>query len=73
MHEEPVSLGGCGGHVTKLRDLRRRFGEPEAYAAECSCGWTSESRHGETAEREARRDGRRHEQAERDAARGGGS
>jgi hypothetical protein len=73
MVEEPVSLHGCGGHIIKLRDLRRRFGEPEVYAAECSCGWSGETRHGENAEREARRDGRRHEQLERDAAPGGGS
>ncbi len=71
MEKEPVSLRVCGGHVIKLRDLRRRFGEPEAYAAECSCGWTSGPRHGDTAERAARRDGRRHEESERDAARGG--
>jgi hypothetical protein len=62
-----------GGHTIKLRDLRRRFGEPEAYAAQCSCGWAGDARHGETAEREARRDGRRHEELERDAAHGGGA
>jgi hypothetical protein len=71
MYEEPVSLRAPGAHVIKLRDLRRRFGEPEAYAAQCSCGWTGEMRHGRTAHRDARQDGRRHEDDVRTAARGG--
>jgi hypothetical protein len=71
MYKEPVSLRAPDAHTIRLRDLRRRFGEPEAYAAQCSCGWTGEPRHGPTADRDARRDGRRHEDVERTAAHGG--
>ena len=71
MYEEPVSLRPRGAHVIKLRDLRRRFGEPEAVAAQCSCGWKGETRHGRTADRDARWDGRRHEELERNGGRGG--
>jgi len=52
-------------HVVRVRDLRARFGEPEAYAAECSCGWTGERRDSFTAAREARHDGRAHAESER--------
>lgn len=30
-------------HTIQIRDLRRRFGDPEAFAAECSCGWRGRS------------------------------
>jgi hypothetical protein len=29
-------------HEFRVRDRRARFGDPEVYAAECSCGWVSE-------------------------------
>jgi hypothetical protein len=65
MLDEPTSLRPRAAHIIKLRDLRRRYGEPEAFAAQCSCGWTGETRHGHAADRDARQDGRRHEQHER--------
>lgn len=57
-----------GIHVVRVRDLRARFGEPEAFAAECTCGWTGERRDGFTAAREARHDGRAHAESERSAS-----
>jgi hypothetical protein len=47
-------------HTIRLRDLRKRFGEPELWAAECRCGWLGEPREGLNAARSARRDGMRH-------------
>jgi hypothetical protein len=45
-------------HSIRIRDLRSKFGDAESYAAECSCGWTGDTRtHGQAAAREARRDG----------------
>jgi len=29
-------------HTIQIRDPRLRFGEPEVYVAECSCGWRGE-------------------------------
>jgi len=55
-------------HSVKVRDLRARFGEPDAFAAQCSCGWTGERREGLTAAREARRDGRVHAESARGTA-----
>jgi anti-anti-sigma factor len=50
-----------GAHSIRIRDLRLRFGDSETYAAECSCGWTGDSRtRWQTAAREARRDGAVH-------------
>ena len=57
-----------GVHVVRVRDLRARFGEPEAFAAECSCGWKGERRDSITAAREARIDGRAHSESERPAS-----
>ena len=51
-----------GEHSIQVRDLRLRFGDPEAYAAQCSCGWLGETR---ATERPARRDGTRHFERER--------
>jgi hypothetical protein len=43
-------------HEIRIRDLRQRFGEPEAWAAECSCGWRGPEHGGRFAGREARPD-----------------
>jgi hypothetical protein len=48
------------GHVVRVRDLRRRFGDDELFRAECSCGWSGEVHTGATGQRIARRDGLRH-------------
>jgi hypothetical protein len=68
MHEEQPALDGGVRHSVRVRDLRARFGEAEAFAAECSCGWSGERREGLTAAREARRDGRTHSDSMRDAS-----
>ena len=48
-------------HSIRIRDLRLRFGDPHAHAAECSCGWSGETRTGhQTGARGARRDGAIH-------------
>lgn len=64
IHEtESAAVAGLrtGRHSIRIRDLRRRFGDPLAHAAECSCGWSGEKRTGhQTAAREARRDGAVH-------------
>jgi len=50
-----------GDHTIRIRDLRLKFGDSESYAAECSCGWTGDTRtRWQTAAREARRDGAVH-------------
>jgi hypothetical protein len=54
-------------HVFRIRDLRRVFGDPEAFAAHCSCGWLGEQRTGRLADRVARRDGVAHVDAHRPA------
>ena len=50
-------------HVTRLRDLRARFGDPEGFVAECSCGWRGEPRSGSMAMRTARHDAVEHADA----------
>jgi len=50
-------------HATRVRDLRVRVDEAQAYGASCECGWTGEPRTGEFAERKARADGNRHSEA----------
>jgi anti-anti-sigma factor len=55
-------------HSTHVRDQRSRFGDPDARAAQCSCGWQGETRTGRTAERVARRDGMEHVDQRRRAA-----
>jgi hypothetical protein len=47
-------------HTIRLRDLRKRFGEPEAWVAECTCGWHGDAHDGVNADRSAGRDGIRH-------------
>ncbi|HEY3612133.1 MAG TPA: hypothetical protein VGK92_00430 [Gaiellales bacterium] len=47
-------------HSIRVRDRRARFGDPEVYAAECTCGWVSEPHSGRLADRSARRDGLAH-------------
>jgi hypothetical protein len=47
-------------HTIRIRDLRVRFGDPEVYAAECSCGWRGSDQSSSTAQRAARRDGAKH-------------
>jgi hypothetical protein len=61
----PDNLSLSAEHTIKIRDLRARFGEPEVYAAECTCGWTGDRRSGAGAERAARREGIVHTDAER--------
>jgi hypothetical protein len=47
-------------HETTIRDLRLRFGAPEVFAAQCSCGWRGAERRGRAGERTALQDGRHH-------------
>jgi hypothetical protein len=47
-------------HVIRIRDLRRRFGDDEAFRAECSCGWHGQDYAGAMGQREARREGLHH-------------
>jgi len=47
-------------HVVRIRDLRARFGDPESFAAECSCGWSGEPHSGENAKRGVRHEARLH-------------
>lgn len=54
-------------HTVRIRDMRERFGDPEAFAAECSCGWQGEPRRGTLAKRTARSDGNTHAAYERPA------
>jgi hypothetical protein len=68
MHSEQPAVGGDVRHSVKVRDLRARFGEPEAFAAECTCGWAGDRRDGLTGAREARRDGRAHAESVRVAS-----
>ena len=63
-HESAAPPAGAE-HTIKIRDRRLRFGEPEDFAAACSCGWAGEDRRGHTAERDARWDGRRHAESAR--------
>lgn len=49
-------------HLIQIRDLRLRFGDPEAHAAQCYCGWLGETR---AMERQAERDGTQHVDRER--------
>ena len=53
-NREDASAGTA--HVTRVRDLRARFGDPEGYVAECSCGWKGDPRTGSLAMRNARND-----------------
>jgi anti-sigma B factor antagonist len=54
-------------HSIRIRDLRLRFGDPHAHAAECSCGWSGETRTGhQTARKDAKRDGAIHVDEQRD-------
>jgi anti-anti-sigma factor len=52
-------------HSIQVKDRRLRFGDPDACAAQCSCGWSGETHTGRTAGRLARRDGRQHVDEER--------
>ena len=48
-------------HTITIRDLRARFGDPEAVRAECTCGWQGETQDDSSmAGRHARRDGAVH-------------
>jgi hypothetical protein len=47
-------------HEIRVRDRRARFGDPEIYVAECTCGWISEPHSGRLADRAARRTGLAH-------------
>jgi anti-anti-sigma factor len=54
-------------HAVRIRDLRARFGDPDAFAAECTCGWKGELRTGVLAMRRARGDANDHTGYERPA------
>lgn len=57
----PIAVDGIApAHETRVRDLRLRFGDPETYVAECSCGWVSQQHTGRLADRAARREGLAH-------------
>ena len=62
---EPLGAPTADDHTVGVRDLRLRFGAPEIYAAQCTCGWTGDEHRGRGGERLARRDGRAHAEAER--------
>jgi hypothetical protein len=47
-------------HAIKVRDLRLRYGAPDVFAAQCSCGWVGEERRGQYAQGSAQLDGARH-------------
>jgi hypothetical protein len=47
-------------HSITVRDLRQRYGDPEEYQAQCSCGWLGERHTGGFAARSAGREGDRH-------------
>ena len=55
-------------HAIRLRDLRTRFGEPESWVAECTCGWHGQTHGGLHPDRAASRDGMRHCDDARSAA-----
>jgi hypothetical protein len=52
-------------HSIRVRDLRLRYGAPEVFGAQCTCGWVGEERRGQTGERTAHWDGRHHADRER--------
>ena len=56
----PRQAGPVAGHEIRIRDLRRRFGDPEQRASECSCGWIGAAQSGPNAERLAKREGTEH-------------
>jgi hypothetical protein len=62
------AAGPVVGHTITIRDRRHRFGDPEQYAAECSCGWAADPRRGSNAERLAKRDATEHIDRERSAS-----
>jgi hypothetical protein len=47
-------------HEITIRDLRARYGDPDVFAAHCSCGWIGEQREGRYGEGAAKRDGALH-------------
>jgi hypothetical protein len=58
-----------GGHVIQLLDMRERYGDEEACAADCECGWRGARHEGRLARDAAWRDGMRHlEQTQRERA-----
>lgn len=50
-------------HVTRVRDARARFGDVDAYRAECSCGWIGDLRSGVLAMRHANADSVHHHES----------
>ena len=57
---KPPLASPVDAHTIRLRDLRNRFGEPEKWVAECTCGWRGNAHEGLNSDRSARRDGMRH-------------
>jgi anti-anti-sigma factor len=47
-------------HVVRVRDLRTRYGDPDAFAGECSCGWRGEIHNGLLARKRAKADATAH-------------
>jgi hypothetical protein len=58
------TLPAAPTHEIRVRDRRTRFGDPENYVAECTCGWNSEPHTGRLADRAARRNGLTHVESE---------
>ena len=56
-------------HAIKVRDLRLRYGAPEVFAAQCSCGWMGGECRGQYAQGNAQLDGARHRDAQQPARR----
>lgn len=52
-------------HSLTVRDLRERYGDPEEYQPQCSCGWIGERHTGGFAARSAGREGDRHAEEHR--------
>jgi hypothetical protein len=57
----------ANAHEITIRDLRARFGDPDVFAAQCSCGWSGEQREGHAGHRSAVRDGALHVEGSRPA------
>lgn len=67
--ENHASALTAAQHVVRIKDRRASFGDPEIYAAECSCGWYDEEREGMSGRRTAKVQARQHIELERSALR----
>jgi anti-sigma B factor antagonist len=71
MHDSLDAALASLEHTVRVRDLRARFGEPDRFRAECSCGWTGQEQTGVLAMRHARADGTGHTESRPARARSG--